>query len=82
MSPCLREALISVANFITCLLARTKLRYKPMVIVGGKDLEHDCGLQHRISYFVEPLILLGLFAKSPMSIRLKGDKAFTYLVHA
>ena len=62
-----------VADFVACLLAGTKLRYKPGVIVGGKDLEHDCG----IGYFVEPLILLGLFAKSPMLIRLKGDKSFT-----
>ena len=71
-----------VADFIACLLAGMKLRYKPGVIVGGKDLEHDCGLQHGIGYFIEPLILLGLFAKSPMSIHLKGDKAFTYLVCA
>jgi RNA 3'-terminal phosphate cyclase-like protein len=44
------------------------------VIIGGKDLEHDCGLQRGIGYFLEPLILLGLFARSPMSIRLKGDE--------
>ena len=74
--------MISVADFITCLLAGTKLRYKPGVIVGGKDLEHDCGLQRGISYFVELLILLGLFGTSPMLIYLKGDKAFTYLVRA
>jgi RNA 3'-terminal phosphate cyclase-like protein len=46
----------------------------PGVIIGGKDLEHDCGLQRGIGYFLEPLILLGLFARSPMSIRLKGDE--------
>jgi RNA 3'-terminal phosphate cyclase-like protein len=56
------------------LLAGTKLRYKPGVIIGGKDLEHDCGLQRGIGYFLEPIILLGLFARSPMSIRLKGEK--------
>ncbi|KAM0907802.1 hypothetical protein ACQ4PT_002395 [Festuca glaucescens] len=50
----------------------TKLRYKPGVIIGGKDLEHDCGLQRGIGYFLEPLILLGLFGRSPLSIRLKG----------
>jgi RNA 3'-terminal phosphate cyclase-like protein len=44
------------------------------VIIGGKDLEHDCGLQRGIGYFLEPLILLGLFARSPLSIRLKGEK--------
>ncbi|KAL5219283.1 hypothetical protein ABZP36_019967 [Zizania latifolia] len=50
----------------------TKLRYKPGVIVGGRDLEHDCGVHQGIGYFLEPLILLGLFARAPISIRLKG----------
>ncbi|BAF13725.1 probable RNA 3'-terminal phosphate cyclase-like protein [Oryza sativa Japonica Group] len=50
----------------------TKLRYKPGVIVGGRDLEHDCGVHRGIGYFLEPLILLGLFARAPISIRLKG----------
>ncbi|WVZ61135.1 hypothetical protein U9M48_011054 [Paspalum notatum var. saurae] len=50
----------------------TKLRYRPGVIIGGKGLEHDCGVHRGIGYFLEPLILLGLFAKSPIAIRLKG----------
>ncbi|XP_006651990.2 probable RNA 3'-terminal phosphate cyclase-like protein [Oryza brachyantha] len=50
----------------------TKLRYKPGVIVGGRDLEHECGVHRGIGYFLEPLILLGLFARAPLSIRLKG----------
>uniref|UniRef100_A0A0E0D965 RNA 3'-terminal phosphate cyclase domain-containing protein n=1 Tax=Oryza meridionalis TaxID=40149 RepID=A0A0E0D965_9ORYZ len=49
-----------------------ELRYKPGVIVGGRDLEHDCGVHRGIGYFLEPLILLGLFARAPISIRLKG----------
>jgi RNA 3'-terminal phosphate cyclase-like protein len=46
------------------------------VIIGGKDLEHDCGLQRGIGYFLEPLVLLGLFGRSPLSIRLKGGTHF------
>jgi RNA 3'-terminal phosphate cyclase len=49
------------------------------VIIGGKDLEHDCGLQRGIGYFLEPLILLGLFGRSPLSIRLKGENHFLSL---
>nr|ACF86565.1 unknown [Zea mays] len=50
----------------------TKLRYRPGVIIGGKGLEHDCGVHRGIGYFLEPLILLGLFSRAPISIRLKG----------
>ncbi|XP_042383540.1 probable RNA 3'-terminal phosphate cyclase-like protein isoform X2 [Zingiber officinale] len=49
----------------------TKLRYKPGVLVGGKYLVHDCGLSRSIGYFLEPLILLGLFGKKALSITLK-----------
>ncbi|KAH9329493.1 hypothetical protein KI387_001601 [Taxus chinensis] len=50
----------------------TKLRYKPGVLVGGKYLAHDCGTARSIGYFLEPLIILGLFGKTPLSITLKG----------
>ncbi|WOL01026.1 hypothetical protein Cni_G09739 [Canna indica] len=50
----------------------TKLRYKPGTLMGGRYLVHDCGLSRSIGYFLEPLILLGLFGKKPLSIRLKG----------
>lgn len=60
---------------VWCLyvLAGTKLRYRPGVIIGGKGLEHDCGLHRGIGYFLEPLILLGLFSRAPISILLKGE---------
>uniref|UniRef100_A0A453JWX4 Uncharacterized protein n=1 Tax=Aegilops tauschii subsp. strangulata TaxID=200361 RepID=A0A453JWX4_AEGTS len=35
--------------------------------------EHDCGVHRGIGYFIEPLILLGLFGRSPLSIRLKEE---------
>ncbi|XP_024017516.1 probable RNA 3'-terminal phosphate cyclase-like protein [Morus notabilis] len=50
----------------------TKLKYKPGIVMGGKNLVHDCGLSRSIGYFMEPLLLLGLFAKKPLTIRLKG----------
>ncbi|KAK8596060.1 hypothetical protein V6N13_000722 [Hibiscus sabdariffa] len=50
----------------------TKLKYRPGIIVGGSNLLHDCGLTRAIGYFLEPLILLGLFARKPLAIILKG----------
>lgn len=50
----------------------TKLKYKPGIVMGGKYLVHDCGLSRSIGYFLEPLIVLGLFGKKPLSITLKG----------
>ncbi|KAF3433779.1 hypothetical protein FNV43_RR24882 [Rhamnella rubrinervis] len=50
----------------------TKLKYKPGIVMGGRNLVHDCGISRSIGYFLEPLLLLGLFAKKPLSIRLKG----------
>ncbi|CAK7332029.1 unnamed protein product [Dovyalis caffra] len=50
----------------------TKLKYKPGILMGGRHLVHDCGVSRAIGYFLEPLIVLGLFSKKPLSIRLKG----------
>ncbi|KAK9271604.1 hypothetical protein L1049_001966 [Liquidambar formosana] len=50
----------------------TKLKYKPGIVMGGRQLVHDCGVSRSIGYFLEPLIVLGLFGKKPLSIRLKG----------
>ncbi|KAK0606376.1 hypothetical protein LWI29_037061 [Acer saccharum] len=50
----------------------TKLRYKPGTVMGGKNIVHDCGVSRSIGYFLEPLILVALFGKKPLSIRLKG----------
>ncbi|KAK2640840.1 hypothetical protein Ddye_022603 [Dipteronia dyeriana] len=50
----------------------TKLRYKPGIVMGGKNIVHDCGVSRSIGYFLEPLILVALFGKKPLSIRLKG----------
>ncbi|ESR37328.1 hypothetical protein CICLE_v10028663mg [Citrus x clementina] len=50
----------------------TELEYKPGIVMGGRNLVHDCGVSRSIGYFLEPLILVGLFAKKPISIRLRG----------
>ncbi|KAF5751685.1 RNA 3'-terminal phosphate cyclase-like protein isoform X1 [Tripterygium wilfordii] len=50
----------------------TKLRYKPGIITGGRNLVHDCGVSRSIGYFLEPLILVSLFGKKSITIRLKG----------
>ena len=45
------------------LLPGTSLRYKPGVVVCGAGQTHDCGTSRSIGYFIEPLLLLGLFGK-------------------
>eukprot|EP00195_Chlamydomonas_chlamydogama_P012345 CAMPEP_0202904714 /NCGR_PEP_ID=MMETSP1392-20130828/30784_1 /ASSEMBLY_ACC=CAM_ASM_000868 /TAXON_ID=225041 /ORGANISM="Chlamydomonas chlamydogama, Strain SAG 11-48b" /LENGTH=247 /DNA_ID=CAMNT_0049592495 /DNA_START=141 /DNA_END=880 /DNA_ORIENTATION=+ len=50
----------------------TSLRYKPGLIVGGAGLSHDCAPSRSIGYFLEPLVVLGLFGKKPLSITLRG----------
>ncbi|KAF9577594.1 hypothetical protein BGW38_007100 [Lunasporangiospora selenospora] len=49
----------------------TSIVYKPGVIIGGK-VYHDCGTARAIGYFLEPLVALAPFAKSPMNITLNG----------
>ncbi|KAL3629313.1 hypothetical protein CASFOL_026535 [Castilleja foliolosa] len=51
---------------------RTKLMYRPGTVIGGRHLVHDCGTSRSIGYFLEPLIVLSLFGKKPLSIRLQG----------
>ncbi|EOA20860.1 hypothetical protein CARUB_v10001197mg [Capsella rubella] len=50
----------------------TQLKYKPGIIMGGKNLVHNCALTRSIGYYLEPLIVLALFGKKPLSIRLSG----------
>ena len=50
----------------------TSLRYRPGLVVGGSGLSHECGATRPVGYFLEPLVLLALFAKKPLSITLRG----------
>ena len=49
----------------------TSLRYRPGVIVGG-SVEHECGTVRGVSYFLEPLLLLSLYARKPLHATLRG----------
>lgn len=53
-------------------LAGTTLRYRPGVLLGGADVDHDCGLTRPIGWFVEPLLVLGLFGRKPLTVTLRG----------
>lgn len=50
----------------------TAIRYRPGIIVGGDGLSHDCGTSRAVGYFVQPLLVLAPFAKSALSITLRG----------
>jgi hypothetical protein len=51
----------------------TSLRYKPgFVAGGGLGMEHDCGTSRGIGYFLEPLALIALWGKKPLTITLRG----------
>ena len=74
----LRSGLVADCGWVRSW-AGTKVGYKPDVVVGGKDLEHDWRVHRGIGYFIEPLVLLGLFARSTLSIRLKAEGCFLIL---
>lgn len=49
----------------------TSIIYKPGSIQGGR-IEHDCGTERSISYYLEPMIALAPFSKKPFVLHLKG----------
>ncbi|PAV88894.1 hypothetical protein WR25_07479 [Diploscapter pachys] len=49
----------------------TQVRFRPGMISGGV-VNFDCGTQKCISYFLEPVILLSPFCKTPVVVKLKG----------
>ena len=50
----------------------TALKYKPGVVVGGRRVSHDCGGGRAVGYFLEPVLLVSLFAKKPLDLTLTG----------
>jgi RNA 3'-terminal phosphate cyclase-like protein len=54
----------------------TRLRYKPGFVTNadssGHSVVHDCGTSRSIGYFLEPLCVVALFGKYPLSITLRG----------
>jgi len=49
----------------------TSLSFMPGILTGGK-VEHDCGLEHSIGYYLEVLIALGPFCKNPLHAIMTG----------
>ncbi|KAJ3322482.1 rRNA-processing endoribonuclease [Boothiomyces sp. JEL0866] len=49
----------------------TSLTYHPGVISGG-SINHDCPKTRAIGYFLEPLVALAPFCKTPLSLTLNG----------
>ena len=49
----------------------TSLYYAPGALNGG-FVEHECSLQRGIGYYLEPMLYLGPFMKTPLELRLKG----------
>ncbi|XP_076115690.1 RNA 3'-terminal phosphate cyclase-like protein [Mytilus galloprovincialis] len=49
----------------------TSLLYQPGILIGGK-IEHDCNPQRGIGYFLEGLICLAPFTKTPLRATLRG----------
>ncbi|KAF8337561.1 18S rRNA biogenesis protein [Cantharellus anzutake] len=49
----------------------TSVLLKPGIISGGK-VSHDCPLSRSVGYFLEALLLIAPFAKTPVDITLKG----------
>ncbi|KAI3990268.1 hypothetical protein MKX01_037607 [Papaver californicum] len=64
---------ISDGGAVELSVTGTKLKYKPGVLICGKRSDaFDCGISRSIGYFLEPLIVLGLFGKKSLEIKLKG----------
>lgn len=49
----------------------TVLVYQPGLLYGG-TVEHDCNPQRSIGYYLEALLMLGPFMKSPLKATLRG----------
>ncbi|EFH68592.1 predicted protein [Arabidopsis lyrata subsp. lyrata] len=50
---------------------KDSIKYKHVIIMGGKNLVHSCAMSRLVGYYLEPLLVLGLFEKKPLSIRLR-----------
>ena len=49
----------------------TEVYLRPGLVIGGK-VSHDCPNSRSVGWFLEPLLVLGLFGKQPLNITLKG----------
>lgn len=49
----------------------TSILYRPGAIEGGR-IQHDCGTDRSISYYLEPMVALAPFSKKPFLLILEG----------
>ncbi|EDO31302.1 predicted protein [Nematostella vectensis] len=49
----------------------TSLLYKPGLLSGGV-VDHDCGLQRSIGFYLEALVYLAPFCKKPLRVTMRG----------
>lgn len=49
----------------------SEFEFKPGLLFGGK-IDHDCGLERCISYYLEVLLVFAPFCKKPIEATLKG----------
>jgi len=52
----------------------TAIKYYPGIITNneGTEFDFECGEERCITYFLEPLLVLSLFGKSRLSVKLRG----------
>ncbi|CAH1179466.1 unnamed protein product [Phaedon cochleariae] len=49
----------------------TSVYFLPGLLYGG-EVDHDCSLERGVGYYLEALVMLGLFCKQPLKATLKG----------
>lgn len=49
----------------------TEVYIRPGLVMGGKFV-HECPTSRGVGWFLEPLLVLGLFGKQPLNLTLKG----------
>ncbi|EZA53395.1 probable RNA 3'-terminal phosphate cyclase-like protein [Ooceraea biroi] len=78
--PGLREYEISFVRLLDKVTNGTKIElnetgtsiyYTPGLLNGG-ELEHDCSLQRGIGYYLEGIMMLAPFCKTPLNLKLRG----------
>jgi len=52
----------------------TTLRFKPGILVGssGRKITHDCGVSRCIGWFIEGILPMAIFSKTPVELTLLG----------
>lgn len=53
------------------VLTGTVLFYQPGLLLGG-SVEHECNAQRSVGYYLEALLMLAPFMKTPLKATLRG----------